>query len=103
MPVEMTCLKAYFNIYFTTIHLQLQIINRFKHGKMEIYHLNRDLYRTFKVGNMFYYNMQSIQLFFANFIKQCNVSSSAEQKYISQMSAIDVYVQLKHEKLKSLH
>ena len=30
-----------------------------------------DLYRTFKVGNMVYYN---------------------EQKYILQMSAIDVYV-----------
>ena len=30
--------------------------------KMEIYHKNRDFYRTFKVGNMVYYNMQSIQL-----------------------------------------
>ena len=92
MPEEMICLKAYFNIYFTTNYLQLQIINRFKYGKMEIHHKNRDLYCTFKVGNMVYYNMQSIQLFFANFVNQCNVSNSDEQKYILQMSAIDVYV-----------
>ena len=65
MPVEMICLKAYFKIYFTINYLQLQIINRFKYGKMDIHHLNRDLYRTFKVGNMVYYNIQSIQLFFA--------------------------------------
>ena len=26
MPVEMICLKAYVNIYFTTNYLQLQII-----------------------------------------------------------------------------
>ena len=62
MPEEMTCLKAYFKIYLTTIFPQLQIMNRFKYGKMEIHHLNRDIYRTFKVGNMVYYNMQSIQL-----------------------------------------
>ena len=65
MPVEMICLKAYFKIYFTTNHLQLQIINRFKYGKMEIHHKNRGLYRRFKVGNMVYYNMQSIQLIFS--------------------------------------
>ena len=65
MPVEMIYLKAYFKIYFTIDYLQLQIINRFKYGKMEIHHLNRDLYRTFKVGNMVYYNIQSIQLIFA--------------------------------------
>ena len=65
MPVEMICLKAYFQIYFTAHYLQLQIINRFKYGKMEIHHKNRDLYRTFKVENMVYYNMQSIQLIFA--------------------------------------
>ena len=29
------CLKAYFKIYFTQNYLQLQIINRFKYGKME--------------------------------------------------------------------
>ena len=51
-----------------------------------------DLDRTFKVGDMVYHNMQSIQLFFANFVKRCNVSNSDEQKYILQMSAIDVYV-----------
>ena len=38
------------------------------------------------------YNMQSIQLIFANCVKKCNVSNSDEQKYILQMSAIDVYV-----------
>ena len=32
------CLKAYFKIYFTQNYLQLQIINRFKYGKMEIHH-----------------------------------------------------------------
>ena len=31
-------LKGYCNIYFTTNYLQLQIINRFKYGKMEIHH-----------------------------------------------------------------
>ena len=61
----MIYLKAYFKIYFTTNYVQLQIINRFKCGKMEIHHSNRDLYRTFKVGIMVYYNMQSIQLIFA--------------------------------------
>ena len=30
--------------------------------KMEIHHKNWDLYRTFKVGKMVFYNMQSIQL-----------------------------------------
>ena len=65
MPVEMISFKAYFKIYFTTNYLQLQIINMFKYGKMEIHHKNRDLYRTFKFGNMVYYNMQSIQLIFA--------------------------------------
>ena len=62
MPVEIICSKAYFKIYFTTNYLQLQIINRFKYGKMEIHHKNSDLYRTFKVGNMVYYEIQSIQL-----------------------------------------
>ena len=65
MQVEMICLKAYFKIYFTTNYLQLQIINRFKYGKMEIRPKLRDLYRTVKVGNMVYYNMQYIQLIFA--------------------------------------
>ena len=49
-------------MYLTTNCLQLQIIDRFKYGKMEIHHQNRDLYLTFKVGNMVDYNMQSIQL-----------------------------------------
>ena len=61
LSVEMICLKAYFKIYFTTNYPQLQIINIFKYGKMEIHHYNRDLYHTFKVENMVYYNMQSIQ------------------------------------------
>ena len=65
MQVEMICLKAYFKINFTTNYLQLQIMNRFKHGKMEIYHENRDLYCTFKVRIMVCYNMQFIQLIFA--------------------------------------
>ena len=35
-----------------------------------------------------------------NFVKKCNISNSNEQKYILQMSAFDVYVYLKREKLK---
>ena len=35
MPVEMICLK---HIFFNTNYLQLQIINRFKYGKIEIHH-----------------------------------------------------------------
>ena len=34
----------------------------------------------------------NIYSIFCNFVKQCNVSNSEEQKYIIQMSAIDVYV-----------
>ena len=62
MPVEIICLWAYFEIYFTTNYLQLQIISRFKYGQMEIRQKSRDIYGTFMVGNMFYYNMQSIEL-----------------------------------------
>ena len=38
MPVEMICLYVYFKIYLTTNYLQLQLINRFKYGKIEIHH-----------------------------------------------------------------
>ena len=34
------------------------------------------------------------------FHKKCNISNSGEQKYISQMVAIDIYVWLKGVKLK---
>ena len=44
---------------------------------------------------MVYYTIYTVII--NNFVKQCNVSKSDEQKYILQMSAIDVYVQLKHE------
>ena len=65
MPVEMICLKAYFKIYFTTNYLQLQIINGFIYGKMEIHHGNRDLYRTFKVGAWFIMICNLYNFFFA--------------------------------------
>ena len=37
---------------------------------------------------------------YLQFRKKCNISNSGEQKYISHMFAIDVYVRLKHVKLK---
>ena len=44
------------------------------------------------ICNLLSYNLQ--------FHKKCNISYSGEQKYISQMFAIDIYVQLKRVKLK---
>ena len=42
---------------------------------------------------MVYSDMQSIS-HYVQFRKKCNISNSDEKKYISQMSAIDIYVQL---------
>ena len=58
---------------------------------MEINHYNRDLHYKFKVGEHIYSSMQSkihyLQLRIIRYI-----SNAGEQKHISQMSAINVYV-----------
>ena len=38
--------------------------------------------------------------YYLQFHKKCNISNSGEQKYISQMFAIDIYVLLKRVRLK---
>ena len=49
----------------------------------------------FRLGNMFYFNMQS-KIQYLQFGIKRNISYAAEQKHISQLSAIDVYVLVKH-------
>ena len=64
---------------FFNLYCQLQVVNRFKYGKMEIHRYNRDLNTHLRLGEMVYSNMQ------------CNISNTDKQKYISHMYAIDVY------------
>ena len=44
-----------------------------------------------RLGNMFYSNMQ-IESLYLQFCIKCNIRNADEQKPISQMSAISVYV-----------
>ena len=66
---------------------------------MEIYHKNRDLHNKKRLANSFYSNMQ-VKSRYLQFCIKRNIRNADEQKYISQMSAIDVYVYVKHLKLK---
>ena len=61
---------------------------------MEINHYNRDLHYYFKFGEHVYSNMQS-KSNYLQFRIICYISNADEQKHISQVSAIDVYVQVK--------
>ena len=51
---------------------------------------------SFKLGELGLFSKKSIKVSSAIFQKQRTISNSEKQRYISQMSVIDVYVKLKH-------
>ena len=73
------------------ISLQLQVINSCKYVKMVIYHYNRDQHYKIKVVEHVYSYMQ-FKGRYLQFCIKCNIRNADEQKLISQMSAISVYV-----------
>ena len=58
---------------------------------MVIYHYNRDQHYKIKVGEHFYTNMQ-LKSNYLQFCIKRNIRNADQQKPISQMSAINVYV-----------
>ena len=51
---------------------------------------------SFKLGELGLFSEKSIKGSSAIFQKQSTINNSEKQRYTSQMSAIDVYVKLKH-------
>ena len=81
-----------FKYLFTTPYRQIQVKNSFNYVQKEIQHYNRDLCYTLKAveSGLFLYAIYIVSI--CNLVKICNVRNAVEQKYISTMSGIDVYV-----------
>ena len=84
-------LISIFRYLFYYLYRQLQGINSFKYMKMEVNHLNINLYYTFKTGvcGLFYYAVYRVII--CTFVKKCSISNSEKLNSFSQMSSIDVY------------
>ena len=92
MPVEILCLSANFEIYFTQIISSCKLLIHSNMDKWKFIIKIGMFTAQFRLGTWFIIICNLYSYYLQYRIIQCNVSNSDEQKYILQMSAIDVYV-----------